>query len=658
MNSQFAERSNRVVWTIVLAGVAMAMPGCDRGDEGDRAIQAARDAFNVLTNNGGEAHPSDDDRAKALTSIASQMQPLTSGANQGQAAAASLMLARAKGGLADIQASQAGALERQAINQITQVRAQLEVWLVQSSRAAVLESYDPSKEQAAIAGAVQGVEREVNAANDAKAKAQKAIADLEKQITTHLAEAKRLRETAASQREQASRVSATEGLALVERAAATQRQADGLDVKASELRIQIAGLTPLVAQAERELARLATQKKSLAAAGESLTQRQASNKKLAQDARAEASAAAAAITRQAGELASFRADKLTSLGDAAIKGYRDAASAASKAGAGATGEGVAAAKIASASFHQSAGDAAFIRARGLEGHLVLLNTLASAKPALPDAGKFADEAKSLDEQFKATLASAKESFENAKQGFENASPKADATKQRLTDIIALLNSVLEGKKTLSPAPAETAPAGSAAGASAAAPAGDPKAAVKAMLEQLAKAMETGELAKIEPFFILKSEGEKQALQQVAKVAAASHALDVAAKVKLGKGLKDLGGGGPMGSAAELISPDAKMTVQSDTVVTIDAGPMPGAQQKAVLKDGSWKIDGLFPPGMEGMAAMMTPMMGKMADMFNALAADVQSGKIATPEALMGEMEKRMMGVMGGMMPGGGGKGGG
>jgi predicted nucleic acid-binding Zn-ribbon protein len=660
MPADFAKRRAQLptMTAALLLAVGLAGPlgGCSNDDPAARALEDAGRLMRTITGNGVQMVPDAASRAKQLQEVLTTLQPFASG-NTSQAAAASLITAQARTGLADLDALAATEAEREALGQARAIRGHFETWLRQNARAAAREGFDPQAQLDAIAKEAEQVRGQTETQKRALADAEKALADLQARREQLLEQAKALRAQATALREQAGQGSAVAGLPVLEQAVALQRQADGLEVQASDLGSQAAGVRPVVDQARRDLDRLARQAESLKVAGSGIQQRVELSRKQAGEARVLAAQAGEQIAAATKALSEFRAGPLAETSEKAIKGYRDAAGAARRGAA--AGADASAAKSASAAATLAAGDALFVRARGIEDHLALLRALAAAQPKLPNHDALTAEIATLEPQFKTVLDEARTAYTEARDGFEGGGARGEEAQARIANLVSTLNAVLEGKGRLSapPPPPPGEPAADGSG-QAAAPAGDGAVErVTAMLREADAAMKAGDTAALAAFYRLETPEQQGFFDASAAMSAAQNALNAASTEKLGKSLTEIAATNPM--LAGLLSPgldpstfDITPGENGQVRIAVKGAPMPIAWT-ASERDGQWKFDGIIPQGMPMPPQMMIGMAKALTGVLDTLAADVRSGTIASPEQLGEQLMQRAGAAMQQAMGGGG-----
>ncbi len=629
----------------------VVLAGCDQRDPAGEAIQAAKTTLATLTGGGRVVDTRQEKLRPALDEVVRLLTPHLDTRRPGQASAANSLFARAKASLATLKVEEANAAERASLNKALEIRGKLDEWLVQQARAESLARFDPAQARAEISAKAALLETQVAATTAARETAESQVAALKQRADGLLVQAKALRAQAGTLRARAAEVSATEGLALVQQATQIGREADALDKEASFVEADALAGRPAVDDAAALLVKFANERAQVRTAGTELDETTRATKGQAEAARQQAQAAAAALVKLGEELEAARAadGAMAQAFDAAVKGFRDAVAAAKKSALTAgSGEALSAAKLQVAGYQQALGDVLFVRGRGTQDHLALLELLAAAKPALSGAAGFADRAKTLREQAAGVLSEAGEAYEAAKDGFAGAGGK-EAARARL-DKLAEIVGQLSGKKA-PPTPAEApAPTGAepapAADAAAAPAEGDPIAAVKAAFLQQIADRKSGDVEKVLAHFVIANEEQKALVVAEMQMGAAAADLDAACRERLNKPFAELvadaGPGGAMiASALAQMDPSVDsltFTAVSPTEVQVQGKGMPMALT-AKLMDGVWRTHiPDMPPQLVQQAKAMLPM---VVNAFGAAAADVRAGTITDGTGLVAAIMAKM-----------------
>lgn len=98
--------------------------------------------------------------------------------NASQQAAALLLVARAQGGLAEMQSKEQMEKERALLNQVAVVRASIEEWTALSAQARGFESYDPANDIATLRQRIEAKRQELATVSQQKSAIDATIADL------------------------------------------------------------------------------------------------------------------------------------------------------------------------------------------------------------------------------------------------------------------------------------------------------------------------------------------------------------------------------------------------------------------------------------------------------------------------------------------------
>lgn len=634
----------RLLILALLAGTT-GLTACSRDDSAQKTIDDAARIVSALTGAGGQSNPSTEARLKDLNALVVLLKPLAAKGDPQHSPAASLILSRATSALADIDSARAVELHRSAQLKSQAIRSSLETWLLQSSRAEARERFNPTEQLAAIDREAKVIDAEQARTQQAKSAAESAVSDLLAKAQGLVAESRTLRDQATAQREQASRGTATAGLPILEAAVAVQRRADALEVQAAELRNQAAAGQPAVDQAARDLERLARQRESLRVASAAITRQVEQGRREAEEARKLASAAAAAIAADTKSLSTFITDEFTPVVDKAVKGYQEAAGAARKASSAGSAAGDA--KITAAAATQNAADALLLKARAIEDALALLNALAVAKPALPDAAAFAAQATTEKASFTAVLEEARTAFREARDAFEGSGARGEEAQARMTTLLNTLNAVIEGKGRLSAPPAEATPTDAAPTDGQPAAAGDPVAIVTQMMTDADAALRAGDTDKLRSFYLLDTPEQEEFFKLSTAGNTAQIALSAATKEKLGKTLAEIAADDPrLGQVTGPGLDPALFNIAAEpdgrVAITFKAAPI---AWHAIQKDGQWKFQGILPNVPPQAVPILFATARAMPPVLDSVTADVRSGSIDSIDNLKTQLMERVMKAM-------------
>ncbi|MBX9876244.1 MAG: hypothetical protein K2X91_12525, partial [Thermoleophilia bacterium] len=529
---------------------------------------------------------------------------------------------------------------------IVELRGALNVYQVQTSRDDALEKFNPEKALKDLDNSLRANEASTKKAEGQKKDAQARVAALDSQADGLLKQSQGLRDQVVQLKARAQAASATEGLPLVQQAAGVSRQADGLDKQASYVKADAAGITPLVEAAERRLAQLADEAKQLSGSRVEVTKRAEAYAAQAKEARALADAA----SKDLGVLAT-RLDQLTATSaemasafEGAAKEYRDAVSKANVVKKNAGAEGKVSSSVQVAGYQQSLGDVLFARARVLQDIQTAYASLASTKPALPDAARYDASAKAASEEFAKVIKEAIETYTAAKDGFAGAggSEAIRAKLDKLAELVGSIASKADGAIKPAAAPAEAAPAASEAGAPGASGSAKPGddatvAAVRAMLAQERADRRSGNLEKVLSHYIITTDQPRELLAVAVDMHKACADLDAACTEKLSLPLTEVAKqAGPAGGMIVAMINQLEPPIDGLDLTPVGPGEVkwtiPNMGDMTVrLQEGAWKTQTIdMPDAMAMQAKTMGPM---IAGVFRAVAAEVRAGTVTDAKSL-------------------------
>lgn len=646
----------RRIATVLVAGLALALTACERESPSSQAITQASISLQGLAP-GGISPPAPDYRKTEYSKVIADLQKVGSSSSKSEAAAASLLTAQAQIGLADLPAADAAALERDTLNQITGVRAILSQWYSYNALADAAASYNPAKELEDIAAQIKDRTDKRVAAQNHKTQVDAQVAQLQSQAKAKGDASKAKQQEAGALRAKVTNQTAVQGEQTLKQAYTLSRESDALEVEASHLDAEAAKIAPESAAIQLEIDRLSNQKDLLDKARADVQRRDQVAKANADEAHKQAADAAKNLSTALAELDKLRSGDLAAKTAEAVKGYESAAASAQKA----SSESKASAQLTIGAAQQALGDVHWTEAHGLDAYATLLETLAGAKPALPESASYKNKAAEVRTAHKAALDAATAAYKAADTAYRaNGTAAGQERLDRLNDLLAKAVKITSGGAEdirIAPAGGEAAPATPApeAGGSAAIDPNSPQATIQALLD-LTK---SGSFDKLPDLFYSSSDQEKQTLAAIMGIAPKFKHLNDAMKAKFGKGLEELAGGagGMPGVSGDLDFEKLKNINASDFQVSVSGDtaqatpPGGGKALKLVKKDNKWLVENPFggsgPEAQQiAMALPMLPAIGTAAD---ELAGEVEAGKYADPQSALAAFQQKMMKAA---MPGG------
>lgn len=640
----------------VLLAVAGLLVACDSRDEAAAAIREASVKIQSLTAGGQHIAVTPQERKARFDEVLRTVQPLTSSQSKATAFAASTLAARAKSGLADLDALEGLDAEAAAAREAVAARAALDQYLAASAGAVGL-AYDPAADLAALDARRAELEKELAAAAAQARQARDAVQALQARAADLLAQAQARRSESAQIRAGADGGgggSQVQALQRLEQATVVSRAADALDQQASMVQAEVRVTEPLAAQQQALVDSLQRQRDRVDAEKD----RVRTLAKTLADQAAQARALAAASGAQAEEaLARWTTARAAAVAkwEAAAKGY-EAAAGSARTAAG-TGGDVASARLAQAGYLQALGDAQAALARLAASEAALLRSMAAASPALPGAAAHQSAGADAAARLTAAATAAVEAYGQAKELLEQAAgaPRvSDDTKAKLDAIGKSLAAVSEqltaaaGIKPAEKAP-EAAPAPAPAPESAPAPAADNaavEAEVRAFLARLDAASKAGDAAALASM-IHASDAEKPLADAVVALAAAQGKLDQACVAKLGQGAAQLAPSlAPFDSPVSADSAALTITVDSAEAATVAAAGGPaGSNFKLRKVGGNWGFDLkslASPEGAPPLPPTMLPrLLGGIATLMTEAEAKVSDGSIKSGPELEAFIQQRL-----------------
>ncbi len=664
-------RFPRTTLVMLLAGSCVCtFTGCNRQDETAKAVKKASHEVNVIGGGGGPAATVLFEN-KQYAEVITLLTPVVEKGLEEEKAAALVIIAQAQMGQAAEPSGAAGALERECLDRMTIVRSLLGDWLTANARAAALEEFDPGPTLKELGTSMGQKEKLIAEQQGAKAKLDAQIADLKAQAAERAAGAQAEENSYAKLKEQASKVSAVQGEPLVKEAAEHKRKSDELRNAGALLEARAEQVSRQSAESQLLIDQYTNQKTNYQSTDKSLRDKLAAAKTEAGAARAEGVKTSAKIDALIGELRTQRSGALNDAAEKALKGYQSAVSSANKAAKGDQNGG---SKLTLGAAQQAIGDLQWTRAQGLAAYAQLLDSLAKAEPALAKRAEYAKEAADAAAARKEALDSAKAAYEAAQAAYSAVRAKGEA-KDRLDQLSKQLEGLSKvaggdakdlaaAMKASAPADApapEAAPKAETPAAAALPPGATPElvASVEAVLASMKSGRQVDTLALL--YFPPELAAVKEPLTQMAL---AADKVNTACRAKFNVGLAEItkslpgGGGLGMGGAsgaglspeqlAALKVTDLQFTVEGDKAKVMAPGS--ATPLNFVKADGKWLMDtglGGQPPQALAAISMMGPSMSKALE---ELAAEIDSGKLATPDAVGPALMQKLAAAMGAAKP--------
>jgi hypothetical protein len=325
-------------------------------------------------------------------------------------------------------------------------------------------------------------------------------------------------------------------------------------------------------------------------------------------------------------------------------------------------------------------DAHWQKSQGLKAYAMLLDTMATAEPALAKKSEYAALAKGANDQVKKELEDAAGALESAKSAFSTAQVSGDA-KKKLQELSTLLETAIKvsreesqgvsadllaltGKGPAVAAAASTAPVADAAGGAAVGAAADP--ALKATATALVTATKEKRWPDVAALFNV-PEDSRGSLATMLQMSEKQERLDAAFKAKFGKGLLESAASNPMlaqAFAQKGFDPTTVSKLSPADLVTTSSGDQGSATASGTTLqfkkiDGKWLYSDSIVEAMGPQIAMMAPMMAPLGKAIDDFAGEVEAGKYPDANAAIQALQAKLMQAMGGMggPPGGPKKGG-
>lgn len=672
-------RSRRLSAALLIAIAAgSALPGCDDRSPAQKAlVQSSRELHAVS----GGAGPGDlgvetkkrQAAAAALTGVEAK--------SAAEVAATSSTLAQTQLGQSTAAKADLVNAEREAMLKEALVRGLMGEWSSRASLAASLESFDASAAIKDLEASIVTKQKDAIEFGARKKELDAKIADLKAKADAANAEGTAAESEYAKLRDQAQSLSAVQAEPLIAQAATFKRKSDEAHIQAARYLAEADVMSPESAESAQAVERTANQTKGLEEAKKHLQDRMAQSKSEGQAARAEADKVADDLDKAVQDYKSYRAGALDAAYGALGKAYSTAAATARKA----TDDKGGGSKLALGAAQQASGDLYWNRAKGEQKFALLMDRLANVTPALAKQAAYADDAKAGFEAKKAALESAKGAYESAVSAYRAGGAKGqvkdqlDAVLKRLEafasaagddklDVLEVLAAAAKPAEEAAPAdaspgekPAPTEAAAAPSGESR--PLSDAPPALQQAVEKFAAAAKSGELDALREVLLIPAD-KAGVFDQLFKIQKATMGLERACREKFQKGLADamqgmgaMGGMGGLGLNAEIDLTTATFTMPTEDSAKVSVAGVPEALSWK-LSENEWKLE----VGLEKLQPAVLDALLKVADpmaaAFDEVAADVNSGKLLTIQAVGVALMQKLGPVIQQMQQSGGGPGGG
>jgi hypothetical protein len=650
----------------------VGLTGCGE-DKAQQAIdEAARTLAAINAGAGGRQLSVDTVYERVRTGLGS----LPGSASDSQKAAASLLIAQAERGLAEREATQAAIHMGEAMRLLGPAEAELRSFMLNTSRAADAQSYNPAPLLADLTQRRAQAQAQ-SARLQAEIAAQEQLAaQLNQQVATLRAQADEFRLKAADLQSQATAGGPTAGLPSAQAAHEARRAADGIALQAQAIEQDAMAAARAAAELEIEGQKFTEQIQALDLAQESVVQRQQSTQAEATAARQAAEQAASllqATLSGEGGLDALHASIIPASFEPAIRGYEASIRTAQSARAEQRGS----ASLAIALANQSLANLHSSRAEGLLGYVAVLE--AAAREGVPGAQAFTTRAQQARERAAEHVQAAATAYDAAIENYEasgaqgEAKSTRDSLSARLGELRALVLDQQVAPESFSPIDrTNTDEAGDAAPAGDDGEGGD-DAALRGALREFQEAIATQDSVRATSFLHPAGPQEESLIASLSDMAARSARLDAATETAFGQKFsawsaenpQAMGPLGAMDNSEMMAGPLGGVDVESldlrvsgdEAVAMLDDG----SSVDLIRVDGTWKMlfsleaMGLPPEAQQGMA-MMEQMSAQMGMLVDSMTARVESGELTSNQAVAVVMVGEVMNAMRQMMGGQGGGG--
>ncbi len=428
--------SIRFAGALIAASLVFAT-GCLEEDEVTPTLQKATARLETL-GAPGTAIPGDEFRMKEYRETISTLKGVASKGSEIQNAAASLMIARAEMGLAEIPAAELAQMNQRLYDLAADARGELDVWMKLNSLADTSASFNPDEELGQINAKIQKRDAEIQTERDATAAVEKRVAELEQLAEQASQAGGELRVQETELRTRANSMNPVEAQPVHEQAAKVRREADALEVKAAQFMAQADTIRPEISDHQLEIDRLTKQRDQLVASTQELAAKGVEGREEAKQLRAQAATVAERLGKVIGELESLRTGDAANALEAAKSAYEAALGSAGRARSGDR----ASASLATAEIQQTLGNTLASHAATAAFVAEVLNQAANARNPLPNIGSVQSAASGFQSHADAARSEAVEALIAARDAFGSAGVRGEEA-ERIERVTADISTMIE-----------------------------------------------------------------------------------------------------------------------------------------------------------------------------------------------------------------------
>ena len=435
---------NKAVVALALVAAGVMSVGCDQQGEVSQTLSTVEHQL-------ATAHPGDASaatptvREQIYNQAVSSLTGVSHDATGAQRDAVNVLLAESYSGLSLLDAQQAGQTERRLLDSEARLRAQLDLYIAQTSLADALAAVDSTKEFAALDRALNDVDVSMSDAQRALRAMQKQADQLKSQADAKARQASDLRAQAGALRSKALEAPTDQIAALSQRAYETQRQAAAGEVESSRLAAQRQKITPRIAEQKALIASLGEERVNLTNARQRVDTRVQIVRQNSQEARAKALAAEQEVTQKLDTIDAIVTGDLASHWRQAIEHAQKALSAVNQV----RGLDRTTIAVSKGEAQQRLGELQGALARGLERYRLELRAIQGAGPVSTIASKATEILTRIEPQIAQARQDSRDAFEQAGASYAGASVRDASARDRLDRIKKLLAELAQNETSAS-----------------------------------------------------------------------------------------------------------------------------------------------------------------------------------------------------------------
>lgn len=416
---------------VVLLGAALS--ACEKEDSAAIALAAAERSLSAIHPGGATSAPASQRESVYAQTISTLQAPMRDG-TEAQRDAAGLLLARSHAGLSRIHADRAETIERNLLDLSTQMMAQLDRSIMESSLGSAMAGVDFSNERVEYDQALGDVEVRTSEAQAARRSLQSEIDRLKSLVAEKTEVVNQSRAALSSIRSSVLDATASEAAELVRQGYQIQRVIASVEIEASNLSAELEKLQPRLDEQDRLLRGLSDERAQLTEARARVSMREQDARQQAQTSQANALAAAEEVAKYLNTIESLRAGELAEHWRLAIEAAEKAAQSAGQA----RGVDRATSSLIRGETQQRIAEMHSAVARGLERYQLLLDATLGAPAASSLTAQAREIRTRIESEYAEASRAAADAAAEAAGSYQGASVRDPEVRERLDRVQEML----------------------------------------------------------------------------------------------------------------------------------------------------------------------------------------------------------------------------